>query len=156
MVVIFAKVKEISLAQYLGVLVQSVVHGSMDKNNTTFGFERLEVWQKAKELATHIYQITKTWPIEEKYGLISQTTRAAVSISANIAEGSARFTKKEKKRFYEIAFGSNIEVINHLIIAGELNLCSEHEVHIIRLKGMEISKMLSGLIKNCQEYNPIP
>lgn len=153
---IFAKVKEISLAQYLGVLVQSVVHGSMDKNNTTFGFERLEVWQKAKELATHIYQITKTWPIEEKYGLISQTTRAAVSISANIAEGSARFTKKEKKRFYEIAFGSNIEVINHLIIAGELNLCSEHEVNIIRLKGMEISKMLSGLIKNCQEYNPIP
>ena len=152
----FAKFKEISLVQDLGVQFKSVVHGSMDKNNTNFGFERLEVWQKAKELATHIYQITKSWPTEEKYGLISQTTRAAVSISANIAEGSGRFTKKEKKRFYEIAFGSNIEVINHLIIAGELNLCTEDEVNKIRLMGMQISKMLSGLIKNCQEYTPNP
>ena len=154
--VIFAKFKENSLVQDLGVTALGVVCGGMDTNKSGFRFERLEVWQKAKELATYIYQITKNWPTEEKYGLISQTTRAAVSISANIAEGSARFTKKEKIRFYELAFGSNIEVINHLIIAGELNLCAEDEVNKIRLIGMEISKMLSGLIKNCQEYTPNP
>jgi len=82
-----------------------------------FRFEKLDVWHVAVDLGTRIYSITRGFPPEERYGLQSQVRRSAVSVSANIAEGSGRATDREFIRFIEIAFGSLMETISHLSIA---------------------------------------
>jgi len=83
-----------------------------------FSFEKLVVWQKSKDLSIHIYRITSSFPKEEKFGLISQLRRCAVSIASNLAEGSGRNSSKDKARFSEIAYGSLLELLNQ----------SEHDV----------------------------
>jgi len=80
-----------------------------------FGFEKLDVWQKAVEYGDTIYEITKPFPAEELFGLTSQLRRAAVSVSANIAEGSSRSSNIDFKRFIEIAYGSLLETVSELI-----------------------------------------
>jgi len=71
----------------------------------TYGFEKLDVWNKSVELSEEIYLITKEFPSDEKFGIISQLRRASVSVSSNIAEGSSRSSYKEQARFSEIAYG---------------------------------------------------
>ena len=105
------------------------------------------MWHKAKDLALFTYRITKEWPTKETYGLTSQLTRAAVSVSANIAEGTSRFSEKEQKRFLEIAYGSNKEVLSHLMVSQGLGYCTDAELAKAKSKILEISKMLSGLMK---------
>lgn len=70
----------------------------------------LKVWEKSIELVTDIYALTDDFPSEEKFGLISQLRRASVSIPSNIAEGASRKSENERKRFYEIARSSLVEV----------------------------------------------
>jgi four helix bundle protein len=111
-------------------------------------FEQLKVWQKSKFLVTSIYKITKTFPTEEKYGLTSHIRKAAVSIPSNIAEASTRQSKKEKGRFYEITFGSLIEVLNQLIIAQDLGYLNEHVLKEYRSSISEISRILDALHKS--------
>ena len=112
-----------------------------------FSFEKLIVWQKARQLVVEVYQLLENFPSKEKYGLSSQISRAAVSITANIAEGSVRFSQKEKARFYEIAFGSAIEVLNHLIISKDLGYIKEEQLQKCRTQIVEITKMLSAMSK---------
>ena len=112
-----------------------------------FSFEKLIVWQKARKLVVAVYRALEDFPGKEKYGLSSQISRAAVSITANIAEGSVRFSQKEKARFYEIAFGSAIEVLSHLIISKELGYIKEEQLATFRAQIVEITKMLSALNK---------
>ena len=69
----------------------------------TYPFEKLEVWYLSKKLAVDIYKLTKTFPPEEKYGMVSQMRRAAISVSSNLAEGTARSTAKDRANFYQIA-----------------------------------------------------
>lgn len=83
----------------------------------TYSFEKLEVWVESKDFAKRIYLVTSKFPDTEKFGLTSQLRRASVSISSNIAEGSARKSYKDKAHFSTIAFGSAVEVLNQLIIA---------------------------------------
>jgi four helix bundle protein len=71
-----------------------------------FRFEKLIVWQKAIVFADQIYQMTRTFPSDERFGLTSQLRRAAVSISANVAEGSSRTSNRDFARFVEIAYGT--------------------------------------------------
>jgi len=87
----------------------------------TYYFEKLTVWQDSKQLVIEIYKQTKSFPTSEKFGLVSQLQRAAVSVSANISEGSARNTTKDQTNFFNIAFASLMEVLNLLIIANELD-----------------------------------
>lgn len=75
-----------------------------------YGFERLEVWKLGMQLVNEIYSITKNFPQEEKFGLTSQVCRAAISVPLNIAEGSAKRTKKDFALFVRIALGSLMEV----------------------------------------------
>ena len=110
-----------------------------------FGFERLEVWQKAMSLAGTIYEFTKAFPKSEMFGLTTQLRRAAVSVAANIAEGSSRTTGKDQARFFEIAFGSLNEVTTMLHIARGQNLISDEEFQRIRGEVSDIGRMLSGL-----------
>ncbi|MCO6462377.1 MAG: four helix bundle protein [Saprospiraceae bacterium] len=110
-----------------------------------FYFERLQVWQEARQLAKDIYITTKDFPVEEKYGITSQIRRATLSISANIAEGMSRSTDKRKAWFINIAFGSTIEVINFLIIAKDFNWVNQDQYDHLRKSLEKISNQLNSL-----------
>ncbi len=98
------------------------------KNQTTLEpsktFEDLIVWQKSRELASHVYKLTKNYPSEERYNLVPQMRRAAVSASSNIAEGFSRHRAKDKEHFYVMAAGSLSELLNHLVISSDLGYIS--------------------------------
>ena len=81
-----------------------------------YNFEKLEVWKNSIDFAKKIYEITECFPDVEKFGLVSQIRRAVVSISSNIAEGSAKQPLKDQARFTEMAFGSLMEVLNQIIL----------------------------------------
>lgn len=114
-------------------------------NNTAFSFEKLTVYKESRMLIKEIYRLQKQFPDEEKYALESQVRRAAVSITANIAEGSGRSSIKEKIHFIGIAFGSLMEVFSELQIATDLCYINEEDLIQLRPKFTNIAKLLSGL-----------
>lgn len=117
----------------------------------SYSFENLEVWQKSRVLVREIYEITGFFPIEERYGLTNQMRRSVISISSNIAEGSTRFSSKDKGRFYEIAYGSLIELLNQLILSTDLNYYDQRKLGIIREQIDTISKMLIALYNSTKK-----
>ncbi len=114
----------------------------------SFSFEKLNVWQESRQLSVKIYMLTKEFPSDEKFGLISQMRRCAISIASNIAEGSGRHSNKDKARFTEIAYGSALELLNQIILATDLNFISENEYHRLRVTISKITAMLDGLYKS--------
>lgn len=90
--------------------------------------KKLNVWKESIELVTAIYELTKTYPPEEKFGLVSQMRRAAVSVSSNISEGAARSSRKERKRFYEIARSSLVELDTQLEISKATSIISQADL----------------------------
>ncbi len=110
-------------------------------------FRNLKVWQQGIEIVAKSYQLAKQLPTEEKYGLISQLTRAAVSIPSNIAEGSSRKSEKEFHYYLEIALGSAFEVEILLIVIEKLNL-TKAQVKELQEIIVEEQRMLSGLMRN--------
>ena len=82
-----------------------------------FNFEKLEVWNRSIEFADLIYSLTRSFPDEERFGLTNQMRRAAVSVSSNIAEGSARSSRPDFARFLEMATGSLFEIVSQATIA---------------------------------------
>ena len=108
----------------------------------------LDVWKKSIELVTEIYSITANFPNEEKYGIVSQIRRAAVSIPSNIAEGCARFSDKENLRFLDIARGSLAELETQLIISKNLGFIDSD--NLIQ-KIYPIAQMLSGLKRHLKQ-----
>ncbi|HVA98898.1 MAG TPA: four helix bundle protein [Bacteroidia bacterium] len=114
---------------------------------TTRPHKNLIVWQEAIGFVKHIYSLTSKFPEAEKFGLVSQLRRAAVSVPTNIAEGSARNTKKEFIQFLYIASGSLSEVDTLLTISTEINYISSKEYAIALEMQGKISALLNGLIK---------
>jgi len=112
-------------------------------------YEKLTVWQKSMDLVEVIYKETSTFPDSEKYGLISQIRRSAISIPSNIAEGSHRSTKKDFRNFLIIAFGSGAELETQIKIAVRLGFLKE--VESINLLLEEVMKMLNKLIQSNSE-----
>jgi len=106
----------------------------------------LDVWNKAIELVKEIYTVTKFFPREELYGLTSQMRGAAVSIPSNIAEGSARRTKKEYIQFLYISLGSSTELETQVIISEKLGFILKEVHERMCLKIKKIKQMLFGLI----------
>lgn len=106
------------------------------------------VWQKSIEFVASIYRITKSFPQEERYGLVDQIRRAAVSVSLNIAEGSGAGTDPEFVRFLRIAQRSAYEVIAALEIASVLKMTNPESIENAIGEVDELSAMLSGLIKS--------
>lgn len=86
------------------------------------------VWEKGIKLIKEVYRITDKFPSEEKFGLVSQLRRAAVSVVSNISEGEARKTSREKRRFYEISCASLVEIDAQIEISLELNFISKEDV----------------------------
>ena len=113
-----------------------------------FIFERLDVWQRAIEFADLVYQLTKAFPAEERFGLTNQMRRAAVSISSNIAEGSSRFSNADFVRFLEIATGSLFEVVSQAFIGRRQGFLNESEFQRLYAAAEEQGRMLSGLRKS--------
>lgn len=116
-----------------------------------FSFEKLVVWQKARSFVLWSYEITSTLPQEEKFGLTSQINRAAVSISANIAEGNSKNTNKEKLRYISLAYGSLMEVLNHYFILFDLKYIDEKTFSSSKELIVEIAKLLNGLRKSIEK-----
>lgn len=110
-------------------------------------FKELKVWQKAIDLILEVYRLTESYPKSELYGVISQTQRAAVSISCNISEGCGKSTKKDFKRFLEIGLGSTNELENLVIVANRLGYLKNQDFVDIEEKIQEINRMLKALIK---------
>lgn len=110
-----------------------------------FSFEKLDVWQKSKNLTVQLYKVTENFPDEEKYGLISQMRRAAISIASNIAEGSSRTGNRDQARFYVQAYSSAIELLNQLIISHELNFLQNDQYMKLREEIETITRMLNSL-----------
>ena len=108
----------------------------------------LEVWKRSISLVTIIYERTKSFPMEELYGLKSQIRRSAVSIPSNIAEGAARNTSKEFSYFLSIAMGSLAELETQLIISKNLGYLVESIVDEIIMELISIRRMILGLKKS--------
>lgn len=110
----------------------------------------LDVWHLAIKLVSIIYSITSKYPKSEVFGLTSQTRRAAVSISANLAEGSSRKSLIERKRFYEISRSSLVEVDNHIEVAKELGYLSDDAINELNEKLNELFAKLSKFIEKAE------
>ena len=109
-----------------------------------FRFEKLDVWQKAVEYADLIYEVTRNFPVEERFGLTSQLRRSAVSVSSNIAEGTSRQSDVDLARFIEIAYGSLLESVSEMEIAKRQGFLSDEMFKKTYKKAESLAKMLSG------------
>lgn len=109
-------------------------------------FRNLNVYIKSKELVKQIYSLLKKFPREEQFALCDQLRRAVISIPSNIAEGSGRNSQKDQAHFYNIAYGSLMEVFSQLDIACDLGYISQEEFNQLESLINEEAKMLSGLI----------
>ncbi len=114
----------------------------------TYAFEKLAVWKTNRQFIKRLYNVTKTFPRDEQFGITSQIRRATISISCNLAEGSARISSKEQNRFYEIAFGSAVEVVNLLILTNDLEMLSDNDFASLRNEIEKITFDISALIKS--------
>lgn len=110
-------------------------------------FKQLIIWQKGIEIVKKVYDLTKHFPTQEKFGIITQMTRAAVSISANIAEGSSRNSDKDYARFLQLALGSAFELQTYLVIVREMKWVSTAEIHYVEIILEEEIKMVHSFIK---------
>ena len=119
----------------------------MAKSKKMKNYKELTVWKRGIELVKAVYIISKQFPSEENFGIISQITRAAVSIPANITEGNSRNSDKDYGRFLQIALGSAFEVQTYLIIAKDMNWAKNENIEAIELMLEEEIKMLQVFIK---------
>ena len=110
-------------------------------------FKKLSVWQKSYGVTLEVFRCTKRFPFEERFGLTSQTRRAAMSIEANIAEGCGRGTKPDFARFLQQAMGSASELECHLLIARDLRILNDLEHHNLENRVLEVKRMLTSLME---------
>jgi four helix bundle protein len=115
----------------------------MERNRS---YRELEVWKEAKKLVAEIYQITKTFPDEEKWCLTQQIRRAAISIPSNIAEGIGRNHAKDTIQFLYTSRGSLYELETQLFISFDLNYLNEGTLENVFISCNQVGKLLAGFI----------
>lgn len=108
-------------------------------------FTGLFAWQEGHKLVLMIYKTIEQFPDKERFGLISQMARAAVSITSNIAEGFSRKTNKDKVQFYAVAQGSLTELQNQLLIARDVGYLKEDDFQKIANQTIAVNKLINGL-----------
>ena len=116
-------------------------------------YRELIVWQKGMDLVTLIYQMTQTFPQEERFGLTSQIRRSAISVPSNIAEGQGRRSAVEFKRFLSIARGSLQEMETQIMIARRLKYIEKNQEQHILMASAEVAKLLNGLSNSLKTTN---
>jgi four helix bundle protein len=110
-----------------------------------FRFEKLDVWQNAVDFAGSVYDASRPFPPDERFGLTSQMRRAAVSISSNVAEGSSRASDADFSRFIEIAYGSLMEVVSQAHVAKQQHFLAQSAFEPFYQQSERLARMLSGL-----------
>lgn len=110
-------------------------------------FTDLHAWQEGHKLVLMVYKSTEKFPDKERFSIIDQMRRAAVSLTSNIAEGFSRRTSKEKSRFYCMAQASLVELQNQFIISKDVGYLSENEFKVIADQSVIANKLLNGLLK---------
>lgn len=116
--------------------------------STIKSFTDLNAWKEGHKLVLIIYEITKSFPKEEIFGLVSQIRRCVISITSNIAEGFSRQSYREKVQFYSIAQGSVTELQNQLLIARDVGYISKEKFHEVATQSVIVHKIINGLIKS--------
>ena len=109
-----------------------------------FSFQKMKIYQLAKELAIYSYQLTEKYPQNERYAIMNQINRAAVSVPSNIAEGTSRRSNKEKLNFINIAYGSLMELVCQMEISYELKYITKEENDAIIQKTKNLSVKMSN------------
>jgi len=115
-----------------------------------FNFEKLDTWHEAIAFADLVYQVTRNFPADERFGLTNQMRRAAVSISSNIAEGCSRSSRVDYSRFLEIATGSVFEVVSQSTVGRNQGFITGAEYQDVYQAAEKQSRMLSGLRKSLE------
>ncbi len=110
-------------------------------------YRDLVAWQKAIVLCKQVYAISATFPRAERFGLISQIRRAAVSVPSNIAEGYGRRSTRDYLRFLNIARGSVAEVVTQLVLAEELGFVDKDRAQSCIASAEEVDRIIFGLIR---------
>ncbi len=116
-------------------------------NNSFKSYRDLEVWKKAMSVAKEIYKATSEFPAEERFGLVNQLRRAAVSVPSNLAEGHARATAADFSRFISISMGSVAEVETQILLSAELGYLDHKNKDLLLSELDLVGKMLRGLSK---------
>ena len=124
----------------------------MENRKKIQSFTDLDVWREAHALVIIIYKLTKNFPREELFGLVSQMRRAAVSITSNIAEGFSRYSYKEKAQFYSMALGSLTELHSQLLIAKDIDYLDFEYFKQLLEKIILVHKLLHAFIKRTKEF----
>ncbi len=112
------------------------------------GYKKLNVYQKADELVLWVYKITKKFPKDELFGLVSQMRRCAVSVPANIVEGYGRHTVKDKIHFYYMSRGSLNELEYYLDLAFKLEYMNKNEYNQSTDLRSDVGRLLNGFMKS--------
>jgi four helix bundle protein len=110
-------------------------------------YRKLAAWQEAKQVAVDVYRLTSTFPPDERFGLIHQMRRSAVSVSSNIAEASGRGSDRSFRAFIRIARGSVLELSSQLEVAAELNLITVESAAPCLARVDRVTRLLSGMLR---------
>ena len=116
-------------------------------------FTDLNAWKEGHKLVLMVYGVTKTFPKEELFALVSQMRRCAVSITSNIAEGFSRQSYKEKVQFYSISQGSVTELQSQLLVARDIGYTTKEKFQEIAEQTVKVHKIINGLIKKSKSHN---
>ncbi len=114
-------------------------------------YKELTVWQQSYAFGLKIYKITKNFPTDEKFGLVSQLRRASISIPSNIAEGSKRSTRKDYRSFLIIAYGSGAEIETQLLFSKDLGYIKLEDYTTLEIDLTKIMKMLNVIIQKLEQ-----
>lgn len=114
-----------------------------------YNYKNLAAYKESKDLVLLVYKLLKKFPREEQYALCDQLRRAVISVPSNLAEGSGRTSAKDQAHFFEMAYGSLMEVSCQIDIAHELEYISQEEVEEVEQKVGVVAALLSGLRSKC-------
>jgi four helix bundle protein len=117
-------------------------------------YRDLTAWQMAMDLVVSVYEMTREFPENERYGLTNQLRRAAVSIPSNVAEGQGRSTSRDFLHFLSVAYGSLQEVETQLILAQRLGFASEQKIDSILAQCGEVGRLTNGLRRSLRKSAP--
>lgn len=110
-------------------------------------FTDLEAWKEGHRLVLRIYQLTRSFPKDELFRLVSQMRRSAVSITSNVAEGFSRSSYREKAQFCSIALGSVTEIQNQALVARDVGYLSKEDFREVAQQSVRVHKLINGLIR---------
>ncbi len=120
----------------------------MHHSEHIFAFEKLKVWEEVRILIKSIYLLTRIYPDDERFGLVSQMRRAIISVSSNLAEGTSRTGSKDQAHFYQLSYSSLMEVLSQLNLSKDLQYIGDAEYNEARNKIESVSYLLNQIRKS--------